>query len=81
MVLPAWLAWMVQVPPDRNVVALLETVQTPVVVEAKLASKPELAVAESAKGVPTVCAPGLAKLMVCASPLTVKLCETGTAAA
>ena len=81
MVLPGCVAWMVQVPPDRNVAEPLETVQTLGVVEAKLTTKPELAVVERVKGVPTVCAPRLAKLMVCASPLTVKLCETGTAAA
>jgi precorrin-4 methylase len=81
VVLPGCVAWRVQVPSDRNVVALLETVQTLGVVEAKLTSKPELAVADSAIGIPTVCPPGLAKLIVCASSLTVKLCETELAAA
>jgi hypothetical protein len=59
-------------------------VQTPVVVEAKLTARPEVAVAESVSGVPTVCAPGLAKVMVCAvsgAALTVKLCGTIGAAA
>ena len=41
-----------------------ETVQTAELVEAKVTGSPELAVAESAKGIPTVCPPGLAKLMV-----------------
>jgi hypothetical protein len=41
------------------------TVQTLVVVDAKLTVKPELAVATSVSGVPTVCGPGLAKVIVC----------------
>jgi hypothetical protein len=60
------------------------TVQTPVVVEAKETVRPELAVAESVRGVPTVCVPGLLKAIVCdvrGAALTVKLCETGVAAA
>jgi len=55
---------MVQVPAARNVAVVLETVQMLVVVEAKLTAKPELAVAESARGVPTVWGPGLEKVMV-----------------
>ena len=42
--------------------------------------KPELAEAVRASGVPTVCVPGLAKVMVCNFPLTVTFCETGVAA-
>jgi hypothetical protein len=34
------------------------TVQTPLVVDAKLTARPEVDVAESANGVPTVCATG-----------------------
>jgi len=58
-------------------------VQTLVVVEAKETARPELAVAESVNGVPTVCVPGLVKVIVCAirAALTVKLCETDVAAA
>ncbi len=81
VVLPACVAWMVQVPADRNVAVEPLTVQTLVVVEANDTDNPELAVAESISGVPTLCAPGLLKVMVCAFPFTVKLCETGVAAA
>ena len=72
---------MVQVPAAINVAVVPETVQTLVVAEVKVTVRPELAVAESVSGVPTVCGPGLAKVMVCAWPLTVKLCGTGVAAA
>jgi hypothetical protein len=41
------------------------TVQTLVVVEAKDTVRPELAVAESVNGLPTVCTPGLLKVIVC----------------
>ncbi|MGH9564095.1 MAG: hypothetical protein ACRD3S_21795, partial [Terracidiphilus sp.] len=60
------------------------TVQTLVVCEAKLTAKPESAVATSVNGVPTVCAPGLLKAIVCAckaAAFTMKLCEMGVAAA
>jgi hypothetical protein len=56
-------------------------VQTADVVEAKLTARPELADAETVNGVPTVWVAIVPKVMVCASPLTVKLCETGAAAA
>jgi hypothetical protein len=74
---------MVQVPAAVNVAVVPLTVQIPAVVEAKDTARPELAVAESVRGVPTVCVPGLAKVMVCATgaALTVKLSETGVAAA
>ena len=72
---------MVHVPVARNVACVPETVQTLAVVEAKATVRLEVAVAESARGVPTVCAPGLLKVMVCASPFTVKLCGTIVAAA
>ena len=64
--MPACVAWMVQVPAATNVAVAPPTVQTLAVVEAKLTARPELAVALSASGVPTVCAPGLAKVMLCA---------------
>jgi hypothetical protein len=74
---PAWLASMVHVPAETRVTAVPETVQTPVVAEVKVTASPEVAVATSAgTAVPMVCVPGLAKVMVCASPLTVKLCAT-----
>ena len=72
---------MVHVPAVRNVACVPETVQTPVVVEAKATVRLEVAVAESVSGMPTVCEPGLLKVMVCASPFTVKLCGTIVAAA
>ena len=58
-----------------------ETVQTESVFDAKLTDSPELAEATSVSGVPTFWAPGLVKVMLCAPTLTVKLCETGVAAA
>jgi len=65
VLLPACDAVMEQVPAVRKVAVVPLTVQTLVVVEAKLTVRPELAVAESVNGVPTVCAPGLAKVIVC----------------
>ena len=72
---------MVQVPAARKVAVVPETVQTLAVVEVKLTGRPELAVALSVSGVPTVCAPGLAKVIVCDVRFTVKLCATIVAAA
>ncbi len=53
-----------QVPTAPNVAVVPETVQTPGVVEAKETAKPELAFAESVSSAPTVCVPGLSKVMV-----------------
>jgi hypothetical protein len=64
-----------------NVAVVPETMQTPVVVEVNVTPRPDVAVAESVSGVPTVCVPGFAKVMVCASAFTVKLCGTVEAAA
>jgi hypothetical protein len=64
--LPACVASMVQVPGETKVAVVPETVQTLVVVEAKLTANPEEAVATRVSVVPTVWAPGLAKVMVCA---------------
>ena len=75
---------MVQVPAAMNVAVVPLTVQMLVVCEAKLTVNPELAVATSVSGVPTVCVPGLLKVIVCGSKLiafTVKLRDTGVAAA
>jgi hypothetical protein len=47
---------MTHVPAETIVAVVPETVQTDVVVDAKLTGKPELAVAESVSGVPTFCA-------------------------
>ena len=55
--LPVCVAWIVQVPAATKIAAVgevVETVQTLWVVEAKLTARPELAVAESVSGVPTV---------------------------
>ncbi len=57
---------MVQVPVVRKVAAVPLTVQTFVVVEVNETGSPEEAVAASASGVPTTCAPGLANVIVCA---------------
>jgi hypothetical protein len=64
--LPACVATMVHVPDARKVACVPETVQVLVMVEAKLTARPEVAVAVSVRDVPTVCAPGLAKAIVCA---------------
>jgi len=71
------------VPALRNVAVVPLTVQTVAVVEAKLTVRPDVDVAESVCGVPTVCAPGVLKVMVCDSSaaFTVKLRDTGVAAA
>jgi hypothetical protein len=58
-----------------------ETVQTPVVVEAKATARSEVDVASRAKGaVPKLTVPGAPKVMVCAAWLTMKLRVTGGAA-
>ena len=60
------------------------TVQTPVVCEANVTVKPELAVADNVSGVPTVCVPGELNVIDCGfkgAASTVKLRETGIAAA
>jgi hypothetical protein len=71
---------MVQVPAAMKVAVVPETVQTLVVVEAKLTVKPELAVAVSVSGVPMLCVLGAAKVIVCDFELTLKLCVTAGAA-
>jgi hypothetical protein len=68
--LPDWFASIVHVPEAIKVADVPETVQMPVVVEVKVTAKPELAVAESVSGLPTVCAPGLAKVIVCVASVT-----------
>ena len=65
--MPAWFASMVQAPEAMNVAVVPETVHMLVVVEVKLTARPELAVAESVSGVPTVCDAIVGKVMVCAS--------------
>ena len=72
---------MVQVPTAIKLAVVPDTAQVLRVAEEKLTGKPELAAAERMRGVPTIWAEIVPKVMVCASPLTVKLCETGLAAA
>ena len=72
---------MVQVPAVRNAAVVPEIVQTPVVDEAKLTARLELADAESVNGVLTVCAGIGMNVMVCGCGFTVKFCVTGVAAA
>ena len=70
-----------QVPEVSMVAVVPETEQSIGVVDVKLTTKPELAVAESVSGVPTVCVAIAPKVMVCEAAFTVKLRETGVAAA
>jgi hypothetical protein len=60
----------VQVPEAINVAAVPETVQMLVVVEVKVTAKPELAVAESVNGLPTVWAEIAGKVIVCVASVT-----------
>ena len=82
MALPGWLAVIEQEPPATIVTVLPETVQTEVVVEAKLTARPELAVALTVNGAaPYVTSLSAPNAMVCAAGFTVKLRATGVAAA
>jgi hypothetical protein len=79
--LPAWLAVSEHEPPATIVTVLPETVQTDVVVEAKLTARPELAVAVTVNGaVPELTSLGAPNVIVCVAALTVKLCVTDVAA-
>ncbi len=80
--MPVWLALIVQVPPESRVTFPPETVQTPVVVEAKLTARPELAVALTVNDPERIeyeVSPGL-NVMVCDAWLIVKFTGTGVAA-
>ena len=80
--MPHWVAVIPQVPPLSKVTVFAETVQTEGVVEAKMTGKPDEALALKLNGAePKVTAGRAEKAMVCASPLTVKLCWTCGAAA
>ena len=64
--MPAWLAVIEQGPPATIVTVLPATVQTEVVVEAKLTARPELAVALTANGdTPKLTSLGAPNAMVC----------------
>jgi hypothetical protein len=66
VVLPGWLALMVQVPTATSVSVVPLTVQTPGVVEAKDTVRPDDAVAiRAGAGLPRVWLPGDVKVMVC----------------
>ena len=79
MLLPVWLAVIVQEPAATAVKVVPLTVQT----DAGLAAKPTVneddAVADKAAVLPMAGAVGEAKVIVCASPLTEKLTVTGVA--
>jgi hypothetical protein len=78
--LPLWFAVIEQVPAATRVTDAPATVQTAVVVDAKLTGNPELAVALSVAVEPTDPLPGAANVMVWVAWLTAKLWVTGTAA-
>jgi hypothetical protein len=81
-VLPAWVAWMLQVPAVTRVTEFPETVHTVGVVEARLTGKPELAVALTVNGtVVKVRFEIVPKVIVWVPCVTVKLRLTGAAAA
>ena len=75
--LPAWLAWMVHLPPATSVTVLPETMQTDGVVDAKLTGRPELAVALTVNGAaPYVTEARAGNVIVCEATVTTKICET-----
>lgn len=80
--LPACVAWTMQVPWISRDKVLPATEQTEGVVEAKLTGRLELAVADSVNWVETYWGPAMGvKLMVCGAMVTAKLCAAGGAAA
>jgi hypothetical protein len=78
VVLPGWLASIVQVPLATNVAVVPLTVQMVLVIEVKVTARLELAVAKSVSGVPTVCAGIGLKVMVCVALFTVTFTEPTT---
>src|SRR5258708_749637 len=81
-VLPAWVAWMLQVPAVTSVMEFPDTVHTVGVVEARLTGKPELAVALTVNGtVVKVRFEIVPRVMVWVPCVTVKLRLTDAAAA
>jgi hypothetical protein len=64
----------------RNVTTLPLTLQFPFGTTLKLTGRPELAVALTVSEVPTAWEGIAPKLILCASPLTAKLCVTFAAA-
>ena len=66
---------MVQVPEAIKEAVVPATVQMLVVVEVKVTARLDVAVAESVSGVPIVCVPGLANVMVCVAWVTVTVLD------
>jgi len=81
LLLPAWVAWIVQVPTDTSVTVELDTVHTAVVCELKLTDSPELAVALTVGAVPIAAFESAPKMIVWLPCVTWKLWFTGVAAA
>src|ERR1017187_1053686 len=82
LLLPACVAWIVQVPAETSVTVVPDTVQTDAVCELKLTAKPELAAAPTANGaVPNARFDRAPKVMVWPAGVTWKLWLTGVAAA
>ena len=71
---------MEQEPVVSNVTEVPNTVQTPVVFEAKATASAEVAVAVNVTFEPNVALPGFANVIVCVAGFTVKICVTGVAA-
>ena len=82
VLLPAWLASMLQVPAATSVSVVPLTVQTPGVVDTSETVRPDVELATSALGVsPKVCVAGALKVMVWALLTTAKFWVTVAAAA
>lgn len=82
LALPACIAWMVQVPVATSVTVAPDTVQTVVVVEAKLTARPDEAIALTLNGdAPSERLGRAPKVMVWFPRVTWKLWFTGAAAA
>jgi len=69
--LPDWFASRTHVPEAINVAVVPEVMQTPAVSELKETANPDVAVATSVSGVPTICAPGFAKAILCVASITI----------
>ena len=82
MALPAWVAWMVQVPALTSVTLPPETVQTGKVVDVNATVRPDVAVALRGMGaVPIIWFVSVPKAMVWTCGVTLKLWLTAGAAA
>ena len=80
--MPGCEALIEQVPALTSVTSAPALVQTAVVVDTKLTGSDELALAVIGKGeIPRIWLDIASKVIVCEAALTVKLCDTGVAAA